>query len=299
MPSGVMDTARRDDGTEGASGDVPDRAQALAELVGVERTAFLLTERMNQGKWKRFWSVWQRSVGAWWVAAATSNHLQVAGFEHVEATSPERPLLLVSNHRAYFDFLVVTSILYRRLGRPIQIFFPIRGRGYYQHWSGVALNLFGGFWSMFPPLFALPTHRAFDRYALEVLIGLCRTGRGHVIGIHPEGGRNRDPDPYTYRRFQPGAGRIIHAARPQVIPVFLAGVENNPVRFLTGRWRGGDIRVRFGAAVDLAPFAGLPAKGSTYKRITEHVMEQVRLLGEADRAARSVSAPASPASPAT
>lgn len=269
------------------SGETIDRAAALAELSPMERRAFLLTERMNHGAWKRFWAFWQRTFGAWWVSTATSGCLTVTGFEHVAATDPDRPILLVANHRAYFDFLVVTSILYRRLPRRIQIFFPIRGRGYYQQWRGVALNLVGGFWSMFPPLFALPTHRTFDRYALALLIDICRSGAGHVIGIHPEGGRNKDPDPYSFRRFQPGTGRIIHAARPQVIPVFVAGIENDPKRFLTGRRRGADLRVHFGPAVDLTPFADLPAKGRTYKLITEHVMERVRDLAEGDRARRA------------
>jgi 1-acyl-sn-glycerol-3-phosphate acyltransferase len=148
----------------------------------------------------------------------------------------------------------------------------------------MALNFLGAFWAMYPPLFTWPTHQSFDRYALHILVQLCREGEGHVIGIHPEGGRNLNPDPYSFRRFQPGVGRIIHAAQPQVIPVFIAGLGNSLAEQISARRRGVEpIRVHFGAAVDLVPFADLSAKGSTFKAITDHVMDRVRQLSEEDR----------------
>jgi 1-acyl-sn-glycerol-3-phosphate acyltransferase len=263
----------------------PSREAAVAVLSPFERRAFELVERMNRGAWKRFWVFCQRQVNARWIGWLSRPQLEVFGFEHVERTSGARPLLLVANHRTVFDLIVVTEVLFRRLDRPIQINFPIRGRGYYQSVSGVLTNFVAGFWAMYPPLFARPTHAAFDRYAVELLIGLCREGPGNVIGIHPEGGRNKDSDPYTFRKIQPGTGRIIHAARPQVIPVFVAGLSNSLPRQIANRWKRREpIRVHFAPEPDLSSLLAMPAKGSTYKALTERVMEEVRRLAEQDRA---------------
>ncbi|HEX7122814.1 MAG TPA: lysophospholipid acyltransferase family protein [Gemmatimonadaceae bacterium] len=264
---------------------IPSREEALAVLSPFEQRAFSIAERMNRGAWKEVWVFFQRQVGARWVGLIAEPQLEVFGFEHVTRTTAERPLLLVANHRSVFDLIVVSEVLFRRLDRPIRINFPIRGRGYYQTVTGVLANGLVGFWCMFPPLFALPTHQAYDRYALHLLIELCREGRGNVIGIHPEGGRNRDPDPYSFRKLQPGTGRIIHAARPQVLPVFIAGLGNSLARQVSNLWqRREPIRVHFGPEPDLSPFYTQPAKGSTYKAITEFVMDRVRELAEQDRA---------------
>lgn len=264
---------------------VPSREEALAVLSPFERRAFLLADRMNRGAWKKVMVVLQRHVGARWVGLLSRPQLEVTGFEHVQRTTGDRPLLLVANHRSVFDLIVVSEILFRRLDRPVRINFPIRGRGYYQTVSGVLANGLVGFWCMFPPLFALPSHQVYDRYALQRLIELCREGPGNVIGIHPEGGRNRDPDPYSFRKLQPGTGRIIHAARPQVLPVFIAGLSNSIIRQVANLWqRREPIRVHFGAEPDLSALLALPPKGSTYKAITEFVMDRVRELAEHDRA---------------
>lgn len=284
------------DGFEGESGTL-SRAQALATLPPLERGIFRLVDRMNRGSWKAAWALIGRQLHARALHAVFAPQLDVYGFEHMERTDPDRPILVVANHRSFYDLHLVSTVVLRRLGRPMRIFFPIRGRYYYQSVGGTLLNFLGGLWSMYPPLFTMPSHRAFNRYSLEVLIGLCREGRGHLIGIHPEGGRNRDPDPYSFRRTQPGAGRIIHAARPQVIPVFIAGLENDFRKVVSRRRRGGErLRLHFGPAVDLGALYALPAKGSTYKQIAELVMDRVRELAERDRQRCARRAPAEPGS---
>jgi 1-acyl-sn-glycerol-3-phosphate acyltransferase len=257
----------------------------LGELSHIERLHFRLAGTMNREPWKSFWTACGREINARAIAMLSAGQLRVTGLEHVEATSPQRPILLIANHRSYFDLYVVSSILLRRLKRRLRIYYPVRGRYYYETLGGMAVNFVAAYWSMYPPLFSSSARQNFDRYALDVLIRLCREGEGNVIGIHPEGTRNRDPDPYSFGKFQPGAGRIIHAARPQVVPAFIAGLPNRVRSVLANHWRDADpIRVHFGPAVDLESFYALPAKGSTYKSIVEHVMSKVADLAEADRA---------------
>jgi 1-acyl-sn-glycerol-3-phosphate acyltransferase len=165
----------------------------------------------------------------------------------------------------------------------------VTGEYYYQSLGGMAINQFFAFWSMFPPLFALPTYGKIDRYSLELLVELCAQGSGHILGIHPEGGRNLSSEPYTYLRFQPGTGKIIHSARPTVVPVFIAGLTNDLAEQLRRNWEGGEaIRVWFGEPLELTRELALPAKGSTYVAITNAVMDRVKALGERDRAAQQI-----------
>src|SRR6266542_994650 len=170
----------------------PEESAVLSRF---ERFAFRLVQRMNQGRWKRFWTWCQRTFGAGWIYLSTYNLLNVYGLEHVTAASRERPLLLVANHRSFFDMYTVSTVLFRSTKWRKQLFFPVRGRFFYQSPLGLFVNLVMGWWSMYPPFFAsgenpLPQKRAFDKYSMRLLTALCRTGPGNMIGFHPAFTRN-------------------------------------------------------------------------------------------------------------
>ena len=272
-----------------SSARVPTAAE-LAVLSPFERFAFRLTWRMNRGRWKRFWTFCQRIFGAGWIHLSTYNLMRVEGLEHVEAVSHERPLLLVANHRSFFDMYVVSTALFRRTKWRKQLFFPVRGRFFYDTVGGLFVNFIMGWWSMFPPFFAggdnpKVEQREFDKFSMRLLASLCREGAGNVIGFHPEGTRNKNSDPYTYLCAQPGVGKLIKDARPQVVPVFIAGLGNDLKRQVLGNWRGGEkVRVRFGPALDLSEFYERRDSARTYMEIAGFVMSKIAELGEQDRA---------------
>ncbi len=233
-------------------------AEEMAVLSGMERFAFRVAHRMNRGRWKRFWTFCQRTFGANWIHLATYNIMRVYGLEHIESIERARPLLLVANHRSFFDMYAVSSVLFRRTKWRKKLFFPVRGRFFYESPLGMLVNLLMGWWSMYPPFFATGDHpslekRAFDKYSVRLLAQLCREGEGHVIGFHPEGKRNKEADPYSFLRPQPGVGKLIKDSAPQVVPVFIAGLGNNLRRQVLATWRGG-VRIRFqlGAPLDLS-----------------------------------------------
>ncbi|MCA1618313.1 MAG: 1-acyl-sn-glycerol-3-phosphate acyltransferase [Acidobacteria bacterium] len=265
-----------------------------AVLSPFERLAFRLVWRMNRGRWKRFWTFCQRTLGAGWIHVSTYNLMRVSGLEHVEAAERSRPLLLVANHRSFFDMYVVSTVLFRRTGWRKQLFFPVRGRFFYDTAGGLFVNLLMGWWSMFPPFFAggdnpKVDQREFDKFSMRLLAHLCREGVGNVVGFHPEGTRNKGADPYTYLRPQPGVGRLIKDARPQVVPVFIAGLGNDLPKQVLGNWRGGEpVRVHFGPVLDLSDFYGRRDSVRTYKEIADFCMSKIAELGEQDRAARAL-----------
>jgi 1-acyl-sn-glycerol-3-phosphate acyltransferase len=264
--------------------------EELAVLAPMERIAFRVTRRMNQGGWKRFWTFCQRTLGMGWIRVCTYNLMRVHGLEHVEAVSHERPILLVANHRSFFDMYTVSAELFRRTSWEKRLFFPVRGRFFYESPLGMLVNLLMGWWSMYPPFFAagsnpIPEKRDFDKYSMRVLVDLCQRGRGHLIGFHPEGTRNKNPDPYSFLPPKPGVGRLIKDAAPQVIPVFVAGLNNDLLRQVLGNWTGGElIRIHFGPALDYTQFLSRRDGIRTYKEIADFVMSKINELAEQDRA---------------
>src|SRR5260370_33394655 len=97
-----------------------------------ERFAFRFTHRMNLGRWKRFWIWCQSVIGAGWIQISTYNLMQVYGLEKIENVDHGRPILLMANLRSFFDMYVVSSALFRQTRGRRQLFFPVRGRFYYQ-----------------------------------------------------------------------------------------------------------------------------------------------------------------------
>jgi 1-acyl-sn-glycerol-3-phosphate acyltransferase len=263
--------------------------EEFAVLSSFERLVYRFIHRMNHGVWKRFWTWCQRVFGAGWIQLATYNLMKVYGLENIEAVSRERPILLVANHRSFFDMYVVSTTLFRHTRWRKQLFFPVRGRFFYDSVLGLLVNLVMGWWSMYPPFFAsgekpIIEKRAFDKFSFRLLTELCRNGRGNVIGFHPEGTRNKGPDPYSYLPGQPGVGKLIKDAAPQVIPVFIAGLGNDLPKQVLGNWRGGEkIRIHFGKQLDLSEQLSKKDQARTYVEISRFVMSKIAELGEQDR----------------
>lgn len=265
---------------------VPDAVETKA-IGKVDRVGFWLTHRMNLGRWKRLMTFGQRHIGSLWIYLATYNLMNVIGLENVEKADPDVPLVLVANHRSFFDMYTVSSVLFRRLNRPIRLYFPVRAKFFYTNPVGWFVNLVMGWFSMYPPFFREEREavkREFDKYSMRRLIQLCTTGNGHIIGFHPEGKRNLHGDPYDLLPAQPGIGKVIYSARPQVIPVFIAGLGNDLPKQILGNWNGGEkVRIWFGEKLDLTEFYAKSDRLRTHKEISDRLMDKIRELGDSDR----------------
>jgi len=262
--------------------------EELAVLNTTEKIGFKLTDRMNKGAWKVFWTFCQRHIGSLWIKICTYNLMNVFGLENIEKTDAEKPLLLVANHRSFFDMYTVSSVLFRRTKRPMNLYFPVRAKFFYTHPLGWFVNLVMGWFSMFPPFFREEKEagkREFDKFSLRRLVQLASVGHGTMIGFHPEGKRNLSEDPYNFLPAQPGVGAVIIKARPQVVPVFIAGLGNDLPKQVLGNWTGGEkVRIWFGEPVDLSEFYGKSDRLRTHKEIADYLMTKIAALGEEDRA---------------
>ncbi len=262
-------------------------ADELGVLNATERAGFRLMRTMNSGAWKSFWTTCQRHIGSLWIFLATYNLMSVFGIENVERTDAERPLILVANHRSFFDMYTVSSVLFRRTKRPIRLFFPVRAKFFYTNPIGWFVNFLMGWWSMYPPFFReekIAEKREFDKFSVRELINICTEGHGHIIGFHPEGKRNLNDDPHSFLPAQPGIGKVLYSARPKVIPVFIAGLGNDLPKQILGNWTGGEkIRIHFGEPIDLSEFYEKSDRLRTHKEIADHLMEKIGELATNDK----------------
>ena len=127
--------------------------EEISVLSTIQRLGFRLTHRMNQGAWKRLMTFFQRHLGSLWIKIATYNLMNVFGLENIEKTDADRPLLLVANHRSFFDMYVVSSVMFRQTRHPMILYFPVRAKFFYDSPIGWFVNLVMGWFSMYPPFF--------------------------------------------------------------------------------------------------------------------------------------------------
>ncbi len=283
----ILETRKLESPAQNKMSSLTPTAEEFAVLNSAERIGYKLADKMNRGAWKNFWTFCQRHIGSLWIYLATYNLMNVYGLENVEQTDAGRPLLLVANHRSFFDMYTVSSVLFRRTKRPMKLFFPVRAKFFYDSPLGWFVNFVMGWFSMFPPFFREAREekkREFDKFSMRRLIDICSHGAAHVIGFHPEGKRNLSDDAYDFLPAQTGVGKIIMASRPQVVPVFIAGLGNDLPKQILGNWRGGEkVRIYFGAPIDLSTFYEKRDSLRTHKEIADYLMLKIGRLAEKDK----------------
>jgi 1-acyl-sn-glycerol-3-phosphate acyltransferase len=262
--------------------------EQLALLQGFERTAFAIADGVNRRPaFKRAAHTFLRTFGASWVYHCTRHLQHVHGLEHLASLRPDRGVMLVANHRSFFDLYVLSSIILRGTDWVRGMYFPVRSDYFYERPDGVLVNAVMSAMAMYPPVLRDPNRREFNRYTVDAIRDVLAEP-GTLVGFHPEGTRNKTDDPYTLLPVQPGIGQILHVARPIVVPVFILGLSNDLPRQIAGNFTGNGepITVLFGAPQDLSKYYEQPARLRTYKAVGDHLRAVLTELGAQERALR-------------
>jgi len=246
----------------------------------------IIRSSFEKGLLDRILRFFQRTIGQAWIHHSTKNLRQVHGFDRVPDIFDESSVLVVSNHRSFFDLYVITAELVRR-GMKKRIVFPVRSGFFYDSPIGLFVNFLMSFLAMYPPIFRERKKAPMNLLALDELGWLLARG-GVFAGLHPEGTRKRDDDPYTFLPAQPGVGRVIQKARIPVVPVFVNGLGNDLVRQVRGNFggRGEKVNVVFGAPIDFGSLLDEKASSKTHRLISSKCLEAIAVLGEEEKRIR-------------
>jgi 1-acyl-sn-glycerol-3-phosphate acyltransferase len=222
---------------------------------------------------------------ALWINFLTGRRLRVLGLDRLPPLAGGRSFVVASNHRSYFDMFVVTCYLAAH-GMKQRIVYPVRSNFFYDHPLGMIVNGLFAWFSMYPPIFRDAKRLALNLASLEEAARLLRLG-DTLLGVHPEGTRNKGDDPYTLLPAHSGVGRIVHRAQVAVLPVFLHGIGNGVWQEVKRCLRRSDpIFMVFGAPVPLDDLLAQPGNARVYTQITERIMGSITALGEEERTAR-------------
>src|SRR5262245_60537742 len=109
------------------------------ELTRMERFALRFGELTNEdprGKWLQ--GRFLRGVSYVWVRAALANRMFVSGLDDLLALRPETGVMLVSNHRSFFDqYAMLLACYMGQVAWAKRLFFPVRSNFFYDQPLGL------------------------------------------------------------------------------------------------------------------------------------------------------------------
>lgn len=267
-------------------------AEPRDELSAVERASLALTRLVNERPGgKHFQFLWNEHVGRRWVRFAVGPRVYVDNIDWLTRRSTDRGVLLAMNHRSFFDFYIASFALYQAGAHWMHdIFFPVRSNFFYETPVGVAVNVMLGAGTLYPPIFRDPAKAPLTKDSVDRLIRFLGQPNT-MVGIHPEGTRNKDPDPYTLLPAQPGAGQLALQARPMVVPVFINGLGNSALDDIGATFRRGvrqrqPVIIVYGQPIDYEDLKAQKPRAALYKKMSDRMRDAITALGPRERELR-------------
>jgi 1-acyl-sn-glycerol-3-phosphate acyltransferase len=231
-----------------------------------------------------------------WVGCCRRFH--VHGVDHIQNMTRQTSVLMVCNHRTFFDFFAICYAIFSRGRGWWRVFFPVRTRFFYDRPLGGVVNLAMGCMAMFPPIMRKRDQIAFNDYSIQRMAAELAIP-STLIGIHPEGTRNKTDDPYTFLTLRPGAGRVALAAETAIIqPIFVLGLSSSMRTDIYRNWfspRDWPVHVWFGEPVDLADLREKGDSPQIQMAATRRIMDRVHELALMHKSMVSEGSLASPA----
>jgi 1-acyl-sn-glycerol-3-phosphate acyltransferase len=267
-------------------------AAPTASLNRLERVARRFAELANapRGKWLQ--TQFLRSISYTWVRAGLARRMFVDGLDRLMAMSPETGVMLVSNHRSFFDqYAMLLAVWMGPVPWAKRLYFPVRANFFYDHPLGLVVNAAVAGGAMYPPIYRQPERRALNDEAIARMVAIL-SERGNVLGMHPEGTRGKGPDPYTFLPAQPGVGKLALHAKPVTIPAFVLGLGNDILQDIKWNFerearRDHAVIVVFGDPVDYGELVTEKPRPALYKRSADLLMAAVGALSAREQELRA------------
>ncbi|MDD4801755.1 MAG: lysophospholipid acyltransferase family protein [Syntrophomonas sp.] len=173
--------------------------------------------------------------------------------EGTEKLPPSGPVIIAANHVSNWDPVVVALVLNR----------PIHFMGKEQLFKYWILNKLFTNLNSFPVKKGVPDRKAI-KYALQLL------ENGQVLGIFPEGGRNKTGE---IMKAQSGVAMIALKSGSPILPVACIGTK---CKLPWGWFR--PLLVRVGDIIDLDEYQGQKVNSATMEKLSNDIMDKVNHL---------------------
>ena len=264
-----------------------------ANLSRMERAALALARFTNERPGpKKLQEEFLQQVAYRWVRPSLAARFLVDVIEEVVKREPDRGILMVSNHRSFFDqYSILLSIWMSKLSWGRRMYFPVRANFFYDNPLGVAVNYLIGGGVMYPPIYRQTERKELNDDALERSVRFLQEP-GTVVGVHPEGTRGKGPDPYQLLPAQPGVGKIALLANPIILPWFINGLSNSIVDDVLATQKPGIRRIRpviavAGAPIDISDLLTSKPRPTLYKKAADRFMKRIAELGQREKELRA------------
>lgn len=265
----------------------PHVAMPAEELRGFEKVAVPLLEAFNASHgFRRATHIVQGKSFGGLIHLAFQNLAEPHGLAELAKAHVPHGLIVVSNHRTFYDFFYLGTWITFHTPHCKEVLFPVRSPFFYTNPVGVALNLVAAGGSMWPPVFRDERRRSLNPVGVQQIAKTLAPGV--MMGIHPEGTRNRQADPHSFLPLKPGLGQLLELVHPEVrvMPAFIAGHCTDLKRDFTRGFRprgqrGEPIRLWYG---EPRSAGSIVAESNDPMLRTEIAFAGVRELAEKDRA---------------
>lgn len=262
--------------------------EQLAPLSPLERASFEIADFFARPELSLLSKAWNSAFMGGLIYSCGGRRFNIQGLENLAPFGKKDSILLVANHRSFFDFFSITAILYWRTRLTKRIFFPVRQTFFYTNPAGPLVNAVMSGMRMFPPVMREKDKRPFNNYSVARCIEeLNREDIGTVLGIHPEGTRNKGDDPYSFLPAQPGVGRVaLGAHRAFVIPVFALGMGQSilgEMKMNALAPQDHPVDMYFGAPIDFSDLRPKANMVTTQKRAADRCLDAIKALAEKQR----------------
>ena len=110
----------------------PTREQ-LAPLTPFERAAFEIADFFARPALTPLSAAWNSAFMGGLIYSCGSRRFNVKGLDNLAPFGKKDRVLLVANHRSFFDFFTISAFCYWRTNLTKRIFFPVRQNFFYDH----------------------------------------------------------------------------------------------------------------------------------------------------------------------